>query len=92
MDKRDGKKQYKQTFEFVKSLVLKEDWCGLGEDTPSDEYDDEIARIVALLGRKPGVDELAAGIKEIYKSSFGRDVSEQHFVGLATELLRRSEP
>lgn len=95
LDKDQGKRLYKQTFEIVKDCVFKADWEGIAEDLPPDEFDGETARIVAILLRnpRPTVEELASGIARVYEEAFGGEANgtSHYFEPLAAEILRRTE-
>lgn len=65
---------YKATFRIVKNVINDLDLLGLLKNgVPNDEYEDEIAKIVARLNHYKDVKSLQEEIYIIFKESFGVD-------------------
>ena len=82
---------YKKLFKQVKQLVGKADPLGLLQHgAPSDEYDQEIAKILAHLHTCETVDQLRKSVFAIFLKSFGSDTagSEQDYQELASALYQ----
>ena len=88
-------RDYKKLFEQVKHLVNKADPLRLlQQGAPSDEYDQEIAKILAHLHKCETVDELRKSVFAIFLESFGSTSAgnELNYQELASALyqLRKS--
>ena len=87
---------YKKLLKEVKQLVNKADPLRLlQQGAPSDEYDQEIAKVLAHLHKCETVDELRRSVFAIFLESFGLTSagSERDYQELASALyqLRKSK-
>lgn len=76
VQKREYKRKYIRRFRTVQEVINQWDPVGLlpGDAAPFDEYELEIAQIVALLGKNPNdVHKTAEGIYKVFIKWFGED-------------------
>lgn len=86
---------YKKLFEEVAQLVNKADPLRLiQQGAPSDEYDQEIAKILAHLSKCETVDDLRRSVFAIFLESFGSTSagSEADYQELASVLYQLRKP
>ena len=86
---------YKKLLEEVKQLVNKADPLRLlQQGAPSDEYDQEIAKILAHLHKCETIDELRRSVFAIFLESFGSTSagSELDYQELASALYLLRKP
>ncbi len=89
MADKELKQRYRKLFEQTREIINR--YLGLVEDgAPIDEWDDETARILALLVKDISVDELAEGIGLVLEQSLGESSrrSSESLKRLATELIK----
>lgn len=91
MRSEEERKLYRKYFDIVKSVLVEEDCFRIrSHDFPDDEFDLEIADIVAKLFETKSVDELSQGIKEIYETAFNIIVKDSRTLQkMAINMIQR---
>ena len=82
---------YKQRFEQIRQVLGKADPLGLVQHgAPSDEYDQEVAKILAQLHRCETIDQLRKSVFAVFLESFGAETagSERDYQDLASALYQ----
>jgi hypothetical protein len=85
--------QYKKRFSLVKESIVSRDPLGLiASGAPTDEYDEEVARILVILPQCGTPEELGDKIGAIFQDSFGGDITREAMVfkELARDILVRA--
>ncbi|MFJ7729317.1 DUF1871 family protein [Neobacillus sp. NPDC097160] len=86
MSNKELKEKYNELFNLVKKSVNYWDPIGLLPSAPDDEYDMEIGRIVALLGKVDSINTLAEGIDEIFTKAFDWSFTKEECLPIAQKI------
>ncbi len=88
------KSEYKELYTKVREIFNKYDLIGLIDlGFPSDEYDQEISKILPMIDKSSNVEELSIAIVNIFNKNFEIDIksSDKIVCDLSAELFELKE-